>query len=106
VREDERAAALDQITSAFPVIQTRRRLQSIPWITMSELLGSRRCRIVMDVIAYEDGITPLVDTMVLLAVLVAEQPEVVLEIGTYMGHTTRAMAENLEGSRRKGSRLS
>jgi hypothetical protein len=34
--------------------------------------------------------------MVLLSILVAESPREVLEIGTYMGHTTRQMAENLE----------
>ena len=34
----------------------------------------------------------------LLAILVAEQPAEVLEIGTFMGHTTRHMAESLEGA--------
>lgn len=33
--------------------------------------------------------------MALLAILVAESPNEVLEIGTFMGHTTRQMAENL-----------
>jgi hypothetical protein len=34
--------------------------------------------------------------MALAAILMAEAPREVLEIGTYMGHTTRLMAENLE----------
>ena len=38
---------------------------------------------------------PSEQAMVLLSILVAEAPNEVLEIGTYMGHTTRQMAENL-----------
>jgi hypothetical protein len=45
---------------------------------------------------YEDGVLPSAHAMALLAILVAEAPRVVLEIGTFMGHTTRLMAENLE----------
>ncbi len=43
----------------------------------------------------EDGILPSEHAMALLSVLAAEVPSEVLEIGTYMGHTTRQMAENL-----------
>jgi len=39
---------------------------------------------------------PSEQAMALLAILVAEAPKVVLEIGTFMGRTTRQMAENLE----------
>jgi hypothetical protein len=41
---------------------------------------------------------PTDQALSLLAVLVAEQPQVVLEIGTFMGHTTKAMAMNLPRS--------
>jgi hypothetical protein len=44
---------------------------------------------------YEDGLLPVDKAKALLAILVAEQPGSVLEIGTYMGHTTRLKAENL-----------
>lgn len=40
---------------------------------------------------------PTEEALALLAVLVVEQPREVLEIGTYMGHTSRLLAENLEG---------
>ena len=39
---------------------------------------------------------PIDQLAILLAILVAEQPAEVLEIGTFMGHTTRQMAEALE----------
>ena len=41
---------------------------------------------------------PSDQAMALLAILIAEAPNEVLEIGTYMGHTTRLMAENLESA--------
>jgi len=43
---------------------------------------------------YEDGMLPIEDLLILLYLIVRYQPSVVLEIGTYMGHTTRAIAEN------------
>ena len=39
---------------------------------------------------------PSEQAMALLAILVAETPKEILEIGTFMGHTTRQMAESLE----------
>ena len=74
---------------------TRGQLHDIPEITLGEILGDRRPQICMRSIRYEDGILPSEQIMVLLAVAVAEQPKEVLEIGTFMGHTTRALAENL-----------
>jgi hypothetical protein len=50
----------------------------------------------MTAMKYEVGALPAHEIMTLLAVLVAESPKEVLEIGTFMGHTTRQMAENLE----------
>jgi hypothetical protein len=38
---------------------------------------------------------PTEQAMALLSILVAEAPKEVLEIGTYMGHTARQMAENV-----------
>src|SRR4029077_17463683 len=50
----------------------------------------------MSVMRYEDGMLPSNEAMALLSILVAESPDEVLEIGTYMGHTTRQIAETLE----------
>jgi hypothetical protein len=76
-----------------------RELQLIPEITLDDILGVRRATVRLSIACYEDGMLPSGDAMALLAILVAEGPTEVLEIGTYMGHTTRQMAENLPNSK-------
>lgn len=66
----------------------------IPLISLSEILGERKPVVTLNVTAYEEGMLPAEDALVLIASLVAEAPREVLEIGTFMGHTTRLMAEN------------
>ena len=68
---------------------------AIPAVTVESVLGDRKPEVKLRVMKYEDGMTPFQDAIALLSILVAENPTQVLEIGTYMGHTTRAMAENL-----------
>jgi hypothetical protein len=70
-------------------------LARIPEIKVGEVLGMRRPVIQMHVTQYEDGMLPSHELLAILAILVAESPKEVLEIGTFMGHTTRQMAENL-----------
>jgi hypothetical protein len=70
----------------------------IPRIPLGDILGERRPVIRLPMVPYEDGMLPGEQAMALLAILVAERPEEVLEIGTYMGHTARLMAENLENA--------
>jgi hypothetical protein len=74
----------------------RKAWQSIPEVTLDEILGNRKAAVKLNVQMYEDGMLPTHEAMALLAILMAENPSEVLEIGTYMGHTTRAMAENLD----------
>jgi hypothetical protein len=74
----------------------RGHLGQIPVVHLDDLIGNRECQIRLRVMKYEDGMMPYRDALGLLSLLVAENPSQVLEIGTYMGHTTRAMAENLE----------
>jgi hypothetical protein len=81
---------------SVPPALLRYQVRQIPVVPLDDLLGDRKCRIKLRVMKYEDGMTPYGDALALLSLLVAEQPSHVLEIGTYMGHTTRAMAENLE----------
>jgi hypothetical protein len=76
----------------------REQLNQIPVACLTDLLGDRKCEVKLRVMKYEDGMLPLRDAIALLSLLVLEQPAQVLEIGTYMGHTARAMAENLETS--------
>ena len=68
---------------------------AIPAVTVESVLGDRKPEVKLRVMKYEDGMAPFEDAIALLSILVAENPRQVLEIGTYMGHTTRAMAENL-----------
>ncbi len=67
----------------------------VPNMDLGVILGDRRPVVQMPVLRYEDGMLPSDQALVLLSILVAEAPSQVLEIGTYMGHTTRLMAENL-----------
>lgn len=73
-------------------------LKSIPEVTLDEILVARKAQIKLRVEKYEDGRLPDREAMILLSILAAENPREVLEIGTFMGHTTRAMAENLNDS--------
>jgi hypothetical protein len=68
----------------------------LPEIGLDQILGAARVEVKLNVMSYEDGMMPLYDAIPLLSILVMEQPREVLEIGTFMGHTTRAMADNLK----------
>jgi hypothetical protein len=70
-------------------------LRSIPVRSIGQLLESGPAEIRLTVQAYEDGMLPPEEAMALLSLLVKAQPRVVLEIGTFKGHTTKAMALNL-----------
>jgi hypothetical protein len=67
----------------------------IPQIELGAILGTRPPKFNLGSDPYEDGALPFDQTQVLLAILVAEAPKQVLEIGTFFGHTTKAMAEAL-----------
>ena len=72
-----------------------RQLKEIPVTSIENILGARKASIKLNIMKYEDGMMPLRDALALLPILVAEQPKEILEIGTYMGHTSRLMAENV-----------
>jgi hypothetical protein len=69
---------------------------AIPVVPLESLLGENKPLVRLQVMKHEDGRMPLHEAIALLSLLVAESPRQVLEIGTFMGLTTRAMAENLE----------
>lgn len=71
-------------------------LNAIPEINLGDILGDRRPLVRLSVMRSEDGMLPNDQIMALLAILVAEDPKEVLEIGTFMGYSSRQMAENLE----------
>jgi hypothetical protein len=70
-------------------------LARIPEVSVEEILGDRKPVIRVALMRYENGMLPKDDLLALLSILVAEAPHEVLEIGTFMGHTTRQMAENM-----------
>jgi hypothetical protein len=70
-------------------------LQSIPVVDLGEILGAAKVAIKLNVQKYDEGMLSSHEAIALLSILVVEQPKEVLEIGTFKGHTTRAMAENL-----------
>ncbi len=74
----------------------REQLEQIPAQHLDSLLGDKKSQIRLRIMKYEDGMMPHRDAIALFSLLVAANPSEVLEIGTYMGHTARAMAENLE----------
>jgi len=76
--------------------QAREDFGFIPVVTLESIVGERQPELRLQVMPHEDGRMPLSDAIGLLSLLIAERPREVLEIGTFMGHTTRAMAENLE----------
>jgi hypothetical protein len=72
------------------------RLQrTLPVRALSEILGASKVEVRLDVQAEEDGKLPRDQALALLTVLVLARPRVVLEIGTFHGHTAKAMAMNL-----------
>ncbi|HEY5043993.1 MAG TPA: class I SAM-dependent methyltransferase [Verrucomicrobiae bacterium] len=78
--------------------QVERELEAIPKLALDEILGPRKTTIKLNSQKYEDGMLPRNDAVALLSILTAENPKEILEIGTYMGHTAKAMAENLPDS--------
>jgi len=78
--------------------QIQKELKSIPEVSLGGILGTRKTMVKLNVQKYEDGMLPPHEAMALLSILMAEKPGEVLEIGTFMGHTAKAMAENLSGA--------
>jgi len=68
---------------------------TIPVISLGDLLGTAKPEIHLTIQRYEDGMLPSEQAMALIAIAVATAPKSVLEIGTFMGHTTKLLAMNL-----------
>ncbi|MEO6568282.1 MAG: class I SAM-dependent methyltransferase [Opitutaceae bacterium] len=70
-------------------------LAAIPEIPLQSALSGREVEFQLPIKNYVDGMLPSEHALALVSILVAEQPAAVLEIGTYMGHTSKLMACNL-----------
>ncbi len=64
-------------------------------IGLSEVIAARRSIIIDGSLSYVDGSLGLQDQVALMSLLRDREPDVVLEIGTYNGATTRLIALNL-----------
>jgi len=73
-------------------------LLTIPVRALEDFLTDRVVTVLLDVRAYEDGVLPWHESVALLTLAKLASPSAVLEIGTYMGFTTRALAQNLPGA--------
>jgi hypothetical protein len=74
----------DRLSAAFPKVE------------LGDLVGARSFPVRLVGGSYVNGALPFDQALVLISILCFEQPREVLEIGTFMGHTSRLMAENLE----------
>ncbi len=72
-----------------------RSLSEIPEICLTSILDNKVPLVCVSVTPYEDGMLPTEQAITLLSILVADGPAEVLEIGTYIGYTTKLMAQNL-----------
>jgi hypothetical protein len=70
-------------------------LGNIPVRTLEQLLGEHRATVTVDVQAYEDGFLPWRESTALVSLIATANPSAVLEIGTFMGLTTKVLARNL-----------
>ncbi len=77
------------------VVATSGRVRGIPERTLSDILNGKRVDVTVSSAGFERGSLPPHELISLLSVLVANRPAAVLEIGTFMGATTRAIAQNL-----------
>jgi hypothetical protein len=85
--------ACDPLSKVEPAV--RAALLQIPAVKLSHLLGDGHASIQLDVQRYEDGMLPNDQAVALLSLAVLDDPATVLEIGTFCGHTTKLLAQNL-----------
>lgn len=70
----------------------------IPLTTLSEILNGYVPTILLTVAPHHDGMLTNEQAVSLISIAKMVNPSRVLEIGTFMGHTTRKLAENLTDS--------
>lgn len=71
-----------------------RALKSIPIVSLEQLLDGKET-ISLNIGTKEDGALPYYQAIPLVSLLIKHNPSTALEIGTFLGHTTRLMAQNL-----------
>lgn len=69
-------------------------LLTIPKVTLDSLLEGAPVSINLLIGKKEDGALPYEQALALISILVKESPKTIVEVGTFLGHTTKAMAVN------------
>lgn len=91
-----RIAARSARIAFYGVLRTESNaLKSIPIVKINDLIGQKEPCVTITIKSLDEGMLPINQLLVLLAIIVTENPQEVLEIGTYMGNTTKLIAENL-----------
>ena len=98
-----KAACYASLCAVYPFqdknkVREAEALKALPEVSLDEILGENKAEIKLTIQRHEDGMLSAGEAQALLSILVLENPKEVLEIGTFMGHTTRRMAENLKDS--------
>lgn len=70
-------------------------LSTIPVVSLEELLGGSKQTISLNISTKEDGAMPYYQAIPFVSLLVKHNPLVVVEVGTFLGHTTKLIAQNL-----------
>ncbi len=70
-------------------------LATIPIVTLEKLLHGSKQTITLNISNKEDGAMPYYQAIPFVSLLVKHNPRIVLEIGTFLGHTTKLIAQNL-----------
>lgn len=72
-----------------------RALRIVPVVTLETLLNGSKPTISLNIGSKEDGAMPYYQAIPFVSLLVKHNPSVVLEVGTFLGHTTKLVAQNL-----------
>lgn len=70
-------------------------LASIPVVSLEELLQGSKQTISLNIANKEDGAMPYYQAIPFVSLLVKHNPKVIVEVGTFLGHTTKLIAQNL-----------
>jgi len=73
-------------------------MAALPQVELSDIIKGRKFSVRLEIGDHVDGSLPADQAFILVSLLTVEQPPEVLEIGTFMGHTSKLMAENLKQS--------
>ena len=69
-------------------------LLTIPHVPIESLLNGSNQEVIITVGKKSDGMLPYEQALALLSIVVTKNPKTIVEVGTFLGHTTKALAQN------------